>query len=121
MMRTAAATGGTVILASSMSGNNQQLATTLGIAGEYGLTRIVVTRPGSEVAGQADILLALDVPEDSDVLRPSAARYAFLAMIDVLAQTVATRMKAQAVPTMRRIKHQLIVNRDGDDSQALGD
>jgi DNA-binding MurR/RpiR family transcriptional regulator len=121
MMRTAAAPSGTVILASSMSGNNQQLATTLGIAGEHGLTRIVITRPGSEVAGHADVLLALDVPEDGDVLRPSAARYAFLAMIDVLSQTVATRMKAHAVPTMRRIKHQLIVNRDGEDSRALGD
>jgi DNA-binding MurR/RpiR family transcriptional regulator len=121
MMRTAAAPNGTVIIASSMSGNNQQLAMTLGIAGEYGLTRIVLTRPGSEVASHADILLALDVQEDADVLRPSAARYAFLAMIDVLSQTVATRMKAHAVPTMRRIKHQLIVNRDGDDSQALGD
>ena len=56
-----------------------------------------------------------------DILRPSSARYAFLAMIDVVAQTVATRMQAQAVGSMRRIKHQLVHNRDGDDSQPLGD
>lgn len=121
LMRTAGAPKGSVILASSMSGKNQALSATLGVAREYGLTSIVLTRPGSDLARQADILLALDVPEDADILRPSPARYAFLAMIDVLAQTVATRIKAQAVPTMRRIKHQLIVNRDGDDSQALGD
>lgn len=121
MMRTAGAPKGTVIIASSMSGNNKPLAATLAVAEEYGLTRIVLTRPGTEVAAQADILLDVDVAEDSDILRPSAARYAFLAMIDVISQTVATRIKAHAVPTMRRIKHQLIVNRDGDDSQALGD
>ena len=42
-------------------------------------------------------------------------------MTDVLAQIVATRMQAPAIATMRRIKHQLVVNRDGDDTQALGD
>ena len=66
-------------------------------------------------------MLAIDFPENLDILRPSAARYAFLAMTDVIAQTVATRMQAPAINAMRRIKHQLVVNRDGDDTQALGD
>ena len=98
-----------------------ELARTLAIAGEYGMERIVLTRPNSPVAEQADILLGIDVTEDDDILRPSAARYAFLAMIDVLAQTVATGMQVRAIGSMRRIKHQLIVNRDGDDTQPLGD
>ena len=63
----------------------------------------------------------MDMPEDSDILRPTSSRYAYLAMVDVLAQTTATRIEADAVASMRRIKHQLIVNRDSDDSQALGD
>jgi DNA-binding MurR/RpiR family transcriptional regulator len=121
MMRTAAAPKGTVIIASSTSGRNLELARTLAIAGEYGMERIVLTRPNSPVAEQADILLGIDVAEDDDILRPSSARYAFLAMIDVLAQTVATRMQARAIGSMRRVKHQLIVNRDGDDMQPLGD
>lgn len=121
MMRTAGAPRGTVVIASSTSGNNVQLAKTLSIAGEYGLPRVVLTRTGSLVAKEADILLPIDVVEHDDILRPSAARYAFLAMIDILAQTVATRMRAQAIASMRRIKHQLVVNRDGDDTQALGD
>jgi DNA-binding MurR/RpiR family transcriptional regulator len=121
MMRTAGAPRGTVVIASSVSGRNQPLAQTLRIAGDYGFPRIVLTRPNSPVAEQADILLAIDVREADDILRPSPARYAFLAMIDIVAQTVATRMQATAVPTMRRIKHQLIVNRDGDDTQPLGD
>jgi len=121
MMRTAAAPKGTVIIASSTSGRNLELARALAIAGEYGMERIVLTRPHSPVAEQADILLGIDLPEEDDILRPSAARYAYLAMIDVLAQTVATRMQAKAVGSMRRIKHQLMVNRDGDDTQPLGD
>jgi hypothetical protein len=30
-------------------------------------------------------------------------------------------MQVRAIGSMRRIKHQLIVNRDGDDTQPLGD
>ena len=121
MMRTAGAPADTVILASSVSGRNRPLAQTLRIAGDYGLTRIVLTRPDSLVAHEADIVLGVDVREADDILRPSPTRYAFLAMIDIVAQSVATRMQSTAVPALGRIKHQLIVNRDGDDTQPLGD
>jgi DNA-binding MurR/RpiR family transcriptional regulator len=121
LMRAAGAPRGTVIVASSFSGNNLPLARALAIAGEYGVQRVVLARSGSQVAREADILLAMDMPEDSDILRPTSSRYAYLAMVDVLAQTTATRIEADAVASMRRIKHQLIVNRDSDDSQALGD
>ncbi|HEY4203218.1 MAG TPA: MurR/RpiR family transcriptional regulator [Devosiaceae bacterium] len=121
LMRAAGAPKGTVVIAASMSGNNLPMAKALSIAAEYGLVRIVLTRPGSPVAHEADILLPIDIPEDADILRPTAARYTYIAMLDVLSQTVATRMRIAAVASMRRIKHQLIVNRDSDDSQALGD
>lgn len=121
-MRAAGSPEGTVVIAASMSGRNAPLAQALGIAGGYGVPRIVLTRPGTAVAAQADILLALDFPETADILQPTHARYAYLAMTDVLAQTVATRLKAPAIAAMRRIKHQLVAGRDeGDDSQALGD
>jgi DNA-binding MurR/RpiR family transcriptional regulator len=121
MMRAASAPPGTVVIAFSMSGNNAQLAKALTIAGEYGLTRVVLTRSGSPVAEQADILVPVSWHENSDILRPTPGRYAFLATIDVLSQTIATRLGAPAVASMRRIKHQLIINRDGEDSQPLGD
>ena len=63
MMRAAGAPKGTVIVASSMSGNNAPLAKALAIAGYYGITRIVMTRPETLVAAEADILLGLDIPE----------------------------------------------------------
>lgn len=121
MMRAAASPPGATIIAFSLSGNNLPLVKALSAAGEYGLTRIVVTRSHSPISEQADILLPIDRREDPDILRPTPGRYAFLAMVDILAQTVATRLGAPAIASMRRIKHQLVVNRDGDDAQPLGD
>jgi DNA-binding MurR/RpiR family transcriptional regulator len=121
MMRAAGAPADTVVIAFSLSGNNLPLVRALTAAGDSGLTRIVVTRSGSPVAAQADILIALDREENTDVVRPTPGRYALLAILDVLAQTVATRLGANAIASMRRIKHQLVVNRDGDDAQPLGD
>lgn len=121
LMRVAAAPAGTVIVAFSLSGNNAQLAKTLTVAGEYGLTRVVATRSGSMVSAQSDILLPVNWHESPDILRPTPGRYAFLATVDVLAQTVATRLGPSAIASMRRIKHQLVVTRDGDDAQPLGD
>ena len=121
LMRAAGAPFGTAIIAFSLSGNNLALVKALAAAGDNGLTRIVVTRSGSPVAAQADILLPVDREENTDILRPTPGRYAFLATLDILAQTVATRLGASAIESMRRIKHQLVVNRDGDDAQPLGD
>ena len=121
MMRAAASPAGTAIIAFSLSGNNLPLVKAMSVAGEYGHTRIVITRSGSMVAAQSDILLPVNWHENTDILRPTPGRYAFLATLDVLAQTVAKRLGPSAIAAMRRIKHQLVVNRDGDDAQPLGD
>ena len=121
MMRAASSPPGTAVLAFSLSGNNLPLARAMAVAGEYGLTRIVVTRSASSMAGEADILIPIDRRDNPDILRPTPGRYALLAAVDILSQTVATRLGAPAVASMRRIKHQLVVNRDGDDAQPLGD
>ncbi len=121
MMRAAGAPAGTVIVAYSLSGNNLPLARALAAAGDNGLVRVVVTRSGSPVAAQADILIAVDREENVDILRPTPGRYAFLAVLDIVAQAVATRLGNVAISSMRRIKHQLVVNRDNVDGQPLGD
>lgn len=121
MMRAAAAPSGTVIIAFSMTGNNLPLAKALAVAGEYAHTRIVISKAGSVLAEQADILLPVSWRENQDILRPTPGRYAFLANLDILSQTIAARLGTAAVASMRRIKHQLVVNRDGDDAQPLGD
>ena len=121
MMRAASSPSGTAVVAVSLSGNNLPLVKAMNVAGEYGQTRIIVTRSNSPMAEQADILLPIDRRDNPDILRPTPGRYALLAAVDILAQTVATRLGSPAVASMRRIKHQLVVNRDGDDAQPLGD
>ncbi|ODT81385.1 MAG: hypothetical protein ABS76_12790 [Pelagibacterium sp. SCN 64-44] len=121
MMRAASAPSGAAIIAFSLSGNNLPLVKALSVAGEYGLTRIIVSRAGSLMSEQADIFLPVTWRENQDILRPTPGRYAFLATLDILAQTIAARLGSSAVASMRRIKHQLVVNRDGDDGQPLGD
>jgi DNA-binding MurR/RpiR family transcriptional regulator len=121
MMRAAGAPPGTVLLAYSLSGNNLPLARALSAGADNGVTRIVVTRSNSPVAAQADILIPIDREENVDVLRPTPGRYAFLAVLDILAQAVATKLGTTAVANMRRIKHQLVLNRDNEDGQPLGD
>ncbi|WP_164854882.1 MurR/RpiR family transcriptional regulator [Devosia sp. 1566] len=121
LMRAASAPVGSVVLAFSLSGNNLPLARALAAAGEYGTTRLVVSRAGSAMAEQADVLVPVFWRENQDIVRPTPGRYAFLATLDILAQTVAVRLGSRAIGSMRRIKHQLVINRDGDDAQPLGD
>ncbi|RVP15033.1 RpiR family transcriptional regulator, partial [Sinorhizobium meliloti] len=42
-------------------------------------------------------------------------------LLDIVASLVAYRVQPQATVTLRRIKQQLVVHRDGDDRQLLGD
>jgi DNA-binding MurR/RpiR family transcriptional regulator len=121
LMRAAGAPTGSAMIAFSLTGNNMPLVDAVSAAGEYGITRIVVTQPGSALAEQGDVVIPIYWQENQDILRPTPSRYVFLAVIDILAQTVATKLGVSAVATMRRIKHQLVLTRDGDDAQPLGD
>jgi DNA-binding MurR/RpiR family transcriptional regulator len=121
LMRAASSPAGTVITAFSLTGNNLPLVKALAAAGEYGLPRIVITRSHSPMSEQADVLLPIDRHENTDIFQPTTGRYAFLSALDILAQTIAMRLGPSAVASMRRIKHQLVTTRDGDDSQPLGD
>ena len=57
----------------------------------------------------------------ANILSPTPARYALLALIDMLAYEVAEIRGDAAVESMRRIKYQLVHTRDADDTQPLGD
>lgn len=121
LMQAAAAGPEDVIVVSSLSGNNLQLVKALEVAADYRVPSFALTRPGSPVAKAAQHVLPIDLAEGSNILKPTAARYAFLAMTDILATLVAMRSEARATETLRRIKHQVVTHRDGTDSEALGD
>ena len=110
-----------VVVGLSISGRNRELARALEVAKGYGAKVIAITKPNSLVEEAATITIPVDFQEGVDVLRPSSARFGFLAVIDVVAHLVAIKRKDDAIEPLRRIKSQLVTFRDEDDSQPLGD
>ena len=78
-------------------------------------------RQKRSLAEAADLTLPIDLEEGANILRPTSVRYAFLAVVDILATLVAMRREAPARETLRRVKQQLVTFRDPDDKEALGD
>lgn len=121
VMLSAAAETGTVVFASSFSGRDQTLVRCLELLRQRAIPSIVVTRSGSAVASAADVVIAIDLPEGKNIFRPTSTRYAYLAVIDILANLVAYADRDRATKILRGIKEELVRRRDGDNRQALGD
>ena len=67
-------------------------------------------------------VIGIDLPEGENIFRPTSTRFAYLAVVDVIASLVAYRNRKQSQVTLRHIKQQLVEHRDGgDDRQLLGD
>ncbi|NRP73230.1 HTH-type transcriptional regulator HexR [Ensifer psoraleae] len=121
LMMAAAARPTDVLIGSSFSGRNAELVRAFTLAREAKVPTIALTQSGSPVALAADIAVPVDLPEGNNIYRPTSTRIAYLALLDIIASLVAYRVQPQATTTLRRIKQQLVVHRDGDDRQLLGD
>ncbi|MCZ4093791.1 MurR/RpiR family transcriptional regulator [Sinorhizobium psoraleae] len=121
LMMAAAAKSTDVLIGSSFSGRNAELVRAFTLAREAKVPTIALTQSGSPVALAADIAVPVDLPEGNNIYRPTSTRIAYLALLDIIASLVAYRVQPQATTTLRRIKQQLVVHRDGDDRQLLGD
>jgi DNA-binding MurR/RpiR family transcriptional regulator len=121
LMMTAAAQPQDVIIGSSFSGRNQELVRCFALARENGIGTIALTQSRSPVADAAGLVIGIDIPEGDNIFRPTSTRFAFLAVVDVIASLVAYRNRKRSTPTLRHIKQQLVEHRDGDDRQILGD
>jgi DNA-binding MurR/RpiR family transcriptional regulator len=111
----------TVVVAFSISGMVRPVIDAVAIARLYGARTIALTSPGSPLAEAAEIVFPVLVAEGTNVLRPSPARYALLALVDMLAMATAERIGASAVEGMRRIKHHLGLTKSRDPLLPLGD
>ena len=109
------------LLAVSTGGVYPELVKAAEIARQYGAQIITLTAPGSPLASSATLPLAVHIPEGDNILAPTASRYALLAAIDILALLTAVQLGEPARENLRRIKHQLVALRDGDNRQPLGD
>ena len=112
---------GDVVFCSSLSGNNGELIKAARIAADYGAVTIGLTVVKTSLAAAVALPLALDVADDGDVLGPTSLRYAFLAVIDMLAYGAAIKSSSQAQEKLRRIKQQFTTYRDADDTQPASD
>ncbi|MGV8936657.1 MAG: MurR/RpiR family transcriptional regulator [Allorhizobium sp.] len=121
LMMTAAARPEDVIIGSSFSGRNAELVRAFGLARDSGITTIALTQSNSLVAQAAELVIGIDLPEGDNIFRPTSTRFAYLALVDIVASLVAYRNRAQSTLTLRHIKQQLVEHRDGDDRQLLGD
>lgn len=120
-MLSAAAQPGTVVFGSSFTGRDPALVHCLELLRARQVPTIVLTQSGSPVAAAADVVIAVDLPEGRNIFRPTSTRYAYLAVIDMLANLVAYTDRKKALRTLRGIKQELVSRRDGDDRQLLGD
>ncbi|HCT4438946.1 TPA: MurR/RpiR family transcriptional regulator [Klebsiella aerogenes] len=120
-MMSSAVTAKDVVIVLSLGGYTKEMIESAAIARQYGAKIVAITPPETLLAAQADIVLPLLVSENDYIFKPSASRYAMLAMVDVLATELAMANKPQAKDRLRRIKLALDDHRDGVDRLPLGD
>jgi DNA-binding MurR/RpiR family transcriptional regulator len=112
---------GDALIAISATGRTREVIEAVELARHYGAGTIAVTATGSELARAADIALAARVPEFPDLLTPSASRFAFLLIIDLMAAATGYRLGPAARENLRRIKYALVARRPGQGLEPLGD
>ena len=120
-MTAAAAEPGVIIVAYSVSGEIRSVVDAVATARLYGAEAIAFTAPRSPLAAAASLVFPFRIDEGTDVFRPSPARYALLALTDMLAMSVAERIGASALERMRRIKHHQALGKSDADRLPLGD
>ena len=120
-MTASVATPETVVIAFSISGYSPSVVDSVRISRHYGAKTIAITAPGSALAQAAEILLPFSVPEDSNLYKPNSARYAMMAIVDLIAMTTAETIGPSVLEGLRRIKHSLAAVNINDPRLPLGD
>ncbi len=110
-----------VFLAISATGRTPEVVEAVETANRYGVQTIAITRPGSPLAVAASIALTVRIGEYPDALTPSASRFAFLAILDVIAAGAGYQLGPRARENLRRIKFNIIHARPGEGLEPLGD
>jgi len=75
----------------SYTGRTIAMVDTAKVAKKSGAVVIGITQPGSPLAEQCSIVLAVETPEDTDLYTPMTSRIAHLMIIDVLVTAVALK------------------------------
>ncbi|WP_055046626.1 MurR/RpiR family transcriptional regulator [Devosia sp. A16] len=110
-----------LVIAISGTGRTREVVEAVQLAKHYRAKALCITAPDTDLAATADVALTVDIPEFPDPLKPTASRYAFLAIIDLVSSAVGARLDPNARETLRRIKYTVLNHRKGRVLEPLGD
>ncbi|RWL39436.1 MAG: MurR/RpiR family transcriptional regulator [Mesorhizobium sp.] len=120
-MYAAVATPETTLLAFSVSGYARSVIEAVEVAQQYGAATVAITAPDSALAKAADTVILLQSVEDGNIYKPTSSRYALLAIVDMIATTVAESRGPKVLENLRRIKQSVNTLKVDDPKLPLGD
>ncbi len=110
-----------VFIVISATGRTREVIETVNLVKSNRIRTIAITAPGSELAAIADIALTVQIEETPDTMTPSASRFAFLAIMDLVAAATGYQLGPTARENLRRIKYNVLSQRQGAMLEPLGD
>ncbi|UCI08516.1 MurR/RpiR family transcriptional regulator [Mesorhizobium sp. B1-1-8] len=120
-MYAAVATPETTLVAFSVSGYARSVIEAVEVAQQYGAATVAITAPDSALAKVADTVILLQSVEDGNIYKPTSSRYALLAIVDMIATTVAEARGPKVLENLRRIKQSVNTLKVDDPRLPLGD
>jgi len=110
-----------VLVMLSATGYTPTIIETAELAKQYRVKIIAITPSSTPLSDIADLTLPIEHQETDFIYKPSASRYAMLALVDVLSMALAVNHKRRSRDKLRRLKLALDSYRGGLDRQPLGD
>jgi DNA-binding MurR/RpiR family transcriptional regulator len=110
-----------LVIAISATGRTREVIDAVALARQYRAKTICITAPESELTRVCDVCLAVDIPEYPDTMKPTASRFAFLAIIDLVSVAAGYKLGASALENLRRVKYNVLSHRKGKELEPLGD
>ena len=110
-----------LVIAISATGRTREVIDAVALARQYRAKTICITAPETELTRVCDVRLAVDIPEYPDTMKPTASRFAFLAIIDLVSVAAGYKLGASALENLRRIKYNVLNHRKGKELEPLGD
>jgi RpiR family carbohydrate utilization transcriptional regulator len=120
-MVAATADNNDVLVMLSATGYTPAIVETAELAKEYGIKVIAITPKSTPLSNVADLTLPIEHQETDFIYKPSASRYAMLALVDVISMALAVNHKRKSRDKLRRLKLALDSYRGGLERQPLGD
>lgn len=110
---------GDVALCVSYTGRTMAMLEVARIARQSGARVLAITKGASQLAQDSDLVVPVEITEDTELHTPMTARIAYLVILDILATVLAVSKGARFSDRLRRIKDSLVATKlladDADD------